>query len=346
MITCSKCGRENEDHYKFCLSCGNPLSAAPAPQPVAEPEPAPEVQAEPAVEQALAVEESAPAPQEPKAEFVTCPECAARVAIGQRFCMSCGAKVPDNSATVSAAAVPVASEAAPAPEPEPVAAATAEPQAAPQSNTEIVGELVMINPDGSEGESVQLHAGPNVIGRSSDAPVLQRDEYLSPEHATVGKVPDGFRIDDNNSINGTYYRTSGPVAVAPGDYIRMGQEVFLLQGKNDFPIDQGLAPEQGSSAGTIWGRLARVSGPEDVASSAFPLYREEHTIGRERGDFTLPDDGYVSGLHAKIYRENGQIFVEDLNSSNGTFIRIKETHTVPNGTLILMGKQPFRVKLY
>ena len=28
MITCSRCGKENQDQYKFCLSCGNELKAA------------------------------------------------------------------------------------------------------------------------------------------------------------------------------------------------------------------------------------------------------------------------------------------------------------------------------
>ncbi len=34
MITCSRCGKENQDLYKFCLGCGAKLqAAAPAPKP-------------------------------------------------------------------------------------------------------------------------------------------------------------------------------------------------------------------------------------------------------------------------------------------------------------------------
>ncbi|MEP6652346.1 MAG: FHA domain-containing protein, partial [Myxococcales bacterium] len=29
MITCTRCGKENQDHYKFCLGCGNEIKAAP-----------------------------------------------------------------------------------------------------------------------------------------------------------------------------------------------------------------------------------------------------------------------------------------------------------------------------
>ena len=34
MITCQKCGKENQDHYKFCLGCGAELTRDVAPKPV------------------------------------------------------------------------------------------------------------------------------------------------------------------------------------------------------------------------------------------------------------------------------------------------------------------------
>ena len=30
MTTCNRCGKENQDHYKFCLGCGNEIKAAAA----------------------------------------------------------------------------------------------------------------------------------------------------------------------------------------------------------------------------------------------------------------------------------------------------------------------------
>src|SRR5699024_4411430 len=160
--------------------------------------------------------------------------------------------------------------------------------------------------------------GPNVVGRNSKDEVLRRDEFLSPEHATLSKADGGIRIEDHESINGTFYRIDGPAEVAPGDTIRLGQEVFLIQAAGNFPTDENIAPHHGSEQGAIWGRIARISGPEGQASNAFLLWKDEHTIGRERGDYTLPDDGFVSGLHARIYREDNRVFVEDLQSSNGT----------------------------
>ena len=37
MITCSRCGKENQDHYKFCLGCGNEIKAVA--KPAREPAP-------------------------------------------------------------------------------------------------------------------------------------------------------------------------------------------------------------------------------------------------------------------------------------------------------------------
>ncbi len=57
MIVCNKCGKENQDHYKFCLGCGSELSAAPP----APPAPAPAPQVRPPVVAAAPKKTAAPA---------------------------------------------------------------------------------------------------------------------------------------------------------------------------------------------------------------------------------------------------------------------------------------------
>jgi pSer/pThr/pTyr-binding forkhead associated (FHA) protein len=52
---------------------------------------------------------------------------------------------------------------------------------------------------------------------------------------------------------------------------------------------------------------------------------DELTVGRASGcQIAIPDDTYVSQLHARIFRREGQIFVEDLGSTNGTFLNRKK----------------------
>jgi hypothetical protein len=63
-------------------------------------------------------------------------------------------------------------------------------------------------------------------------------------------------------------------------------------------------------------------------------------LGRERGDILFPEDGYVSGLHCRLHEENGRMFLTDIGSSNGTFVRLAGPRPVPSGSLLLMGQQP------
>jgi pSer/pThr/pTyr-binding forkhead associated (FHA) protein len=58
---------------------------------------------------------------------------------------------------------------------------------------------------------------------------------------------------------------------------------------------------------------------------------ETHTIDREvtvgRGGgcaLVLSDDTYVSQLHARLFPQNGEGYVEDLGSTNGTYVNGKQ----------------------
>jgi FHA domain len=47
----------------------------------------------------------------------------------------------------------------------------------------------------------------------------------------------------------------------------------------------------------------------------------EITVGRAAGcQIALPDDTYVSQLHARVFERSGQVYVEDLGSTNGTYV--------------------------
>ena len=47
---------------------------------------------------------------------------------------------------------------------------------------------------------------------------------------------------------------------------------------------------------------------------------DEMTVGRAAGCQVVLDDNYVSQLHTRIFRRDGQLLVEDLGSTNGTYL--------------------------
>ncbi len=70
------------------------------------------------------------------------------------------------------------------------------------------------------------------------------------------------------------------------------------------------------------GRAARlvVLEPKAARGQAYALNREI-TIGRDtKCTITIPDDTFVSSLHARVFDHEGQPVLEDLGSTNGSYL--------------------------
>ncbi len=72
----------------------------------------------------------------------------------------------------------------------------------------------------------------------------------------------------------------------------------------------------------------------------FPLDKGVTTIGRALTNDIVIDNMAVSGSHAKVVKEGERFFIEDLNSTNGTFIGDRRIARQPlvNNALITIGK--------
>lgn len=91
---------------------------------------------------------------------------------------------------------------------------------------------------------------------------------------------------------------------------------------------------------------------DGVIAKEFPLDRAELTIGRRAGNDIRIDDVAVSGQHARLlvqpnrYLEGAvDIFIEDLNSTNGTKVNgepIQRRH-LSHGDLIQIGWNSFKL---
>ena len=255
-----------------------------------------------------------------------------------KFCGSCGYDM-----TVAPAA---ASGGAPA-----AAAGPASPQlrdasfeaSAPQPSTG-TGKLVLIRPDGTEGEQVQLD-GTTTIGRDSHGP-FAGDSYLSPQHAAFEFQGGGVVVKDLGSLNGVYMRIEHdtPTELLNGSIFRIGQEIMRFEAIPPAQPGPDGAEIMGSANPGFLGRICLIVGRESYGN-CYPVPAHGLYLGRERGDVIFPDDGYVSGLHCQIHEDGGRVFLTDVGSSNGTFVRVNGETAVPNGSLLLMGQQLFRIEI-
>jgi pSer/pThr/pTyr-binding forkhead associated (FHA) protein len=78
----------------------------------------------------------------------------------------------------------------------------------------------------------------------------------------------------------------------------------------------------------------------DQVVSEFELDREQMTIGRKADNDIQIDNLAVSGHHARILTILNDSFLEDQNSTNGTYVNgsLVKKHALQNGDVIAIGK--------
>lgn len=79
------------------------------------------------------------------------------------------------------------------------------------------------------------------------------------------------------------------------------------------------APAAAPPARTASAVRLRVIEPEDRRGHVYEL-GDEVTLGRAPGCGVSVPDATVSQLHARLYRDDGTLYIEDLGSTNGTFV--------------------------
>jgi hypothetical protein len=93
------------------------------------------------------------------------------------------------------------------------------------------------------------------------------------------------------------------------------------------PAPAGAGPARPTNRRTRRGRGAQdqllVVEPPEHRGRAYEL-ADELTVGRAAGCQITLDDSFVSQLHARVFRRDGQLYVEDLGSTNGTYLNTKK----------------------
>jgi pSer/pThr/pTyr-binding forkhead associated (FHA) protein len=87
------------------------------------------------------------------------------------------------------------------------------------------------------------------------------------------------------------------------------------------------------------GKLVVTEGPR--AGTTIDLGEYPITIGRANDATLVVVDDYASSRHARIFAQDGQWIVEDLGSTNGTYLgrtRLTQPTPVPPGVPIRIGK--------
>lgn len=92
-------------------------------------------------------------------------------------------------------------------------------------------------------------------------------------------------------------------------------------------------------------RLVVIAGP--LTGTTIPLTNGSVTVGRSPDSALVLDDGFASSRHARFYNDGGEIYIEDLNSTNGTWVGRERiyapTHLVA-GSQVTIGKTTMEIQ--
>lgn len=111
-------------------------------------------------------------------------------------------------------------------------------------------------------------------------------------------------------------------------------------------VDRPAPPGDGADATSENAtRLVITSGAK--AGAEFPLGRDEITIGRSSDSAIIIRDDYTSTHHARLMLWNGRWMIQDLDSTNGTYLngsRVTVPMPIPLGATVKVGATTFELR--
>ncbi len=254
---------------------------------------------------------------EPARHYV-CRSCSTAVPAGHKFCGRCGTPVPAQVRDLK---------------------------------TNFFGEmqnpakakLILIRGEGMEGTSFYLKAEQHIVGREGQL-MFPDDPFVSPRHANFFYRDGHLVVRDEGSLNGVYVRLRGAVPLQPGQTFLAGEQVFRLDTaepvSDDGPASDGTAfyasPRKPSNF-----RLSQIFRGGAVGMC---VHAEGTSIvvGRDGADLNFPEDNYMSGEHCRIERDGEAFTLTDLDSPNGTNVRIDAERVLEDGDFVFIGRKLLR----
>jgi pSer/pThr/pTyr-binding forkhead associated (FHA) protein len=206
-------------------------------------------------------------------------------------------------------------------------------------------KLILIRGEGVEGLSYQLNAEQHIVGRVGQL-VFPDDPFVSQRHANLFYRGGKLVVRDEGSLNGVFWRVRGSVDIAPGDHFLTGEQLFRLEGPGkaqDGPAPDGTYFYSSPKYPAIFKIVQLLHG--GAQGMAVCARGQTLQIGREGGDLNFPGDLYMSASHCKLEESGGKITLTDLNSRNGTYVRLKAEQELAHGDYLFIGRKLLRVEI-
>lgn len=209
-------------------------------------------------------------------------------------------------------------------------------------------KLVTIDQTGREGMIFTLRPGETLCGRSNGV-VLFEDPFVSPTHCRFTFGNGKLKVVDQNSLNGVYLRVRQERKLHDGELVRAGRQLFRFELLTNAAVQvKAVAGDDskvwGSPFPNAFGRIIQIL--DDGRTGEIRILSGDRCqLGREIGDIVMPSDGFISGRHCVFVRQGPDVVLQDLGSSNGTYVRVRGEADVAHGDFLLLGNQMLRVEI-
>jgi hypothetical protein len=324
-LSCGVCGTVNLPGSGRCIACGQAL-AAPAPEDPTIPTTPPPSNpggvwvppgATPPLDPTLPLEPAAkPAPAPPPP--ATSP----------------AAPREDDDVVVAAARRTILEPSA-----SPPTAATSD--IAPSSGgVSFVVRLLLPEGDRSVAE---VGSKPVRLGSGLDELGLAGDPKVGSGEAVLRVIDGRLWVETVPDANGIYRRVEGEEMLQDGDVVLMGDVAAEFRTLPPAPAMAAEVHVLGGASASPAGRLAflrRDGSPGPVHD--LPLGKT--IVGRTDGHVNFPQDSRLSRRHVRFHATEQGVTVEDLDSRNGTYVRVRGRRRLEVGDALRVGSAGVQVR--
>ncbi|OJW12933.1 MAG: hypothetical protein BGO49_20555 [Planctomycetales bacterium 71-10] len=183
------------------------------------------------------------------------------------------------------------------------------------------------------------------LGRATFQDWNPNPEDLAEHHVRLMIDEGALFIKPLPSLNGVYVKMkpNRPAELHPGSRFRIGRHVLAF--RPPAPDRGDVEPLRSPDGEVFHARVLSplgfldLIGPDGEPYISVPLTKADEPgtrIGRggARCDLALTGDEWVSGEHARVYLSGGKCFLEDLKSTNGTFLQVLDEMEIERGSVL------------
>jgi pSer/pThr/pTyr-binding forkhead associated (FHA) protein len=200
-----------------------------------------------------------------------------------------------------------------------------------------------------------------IVGRQTFVNWDANPEGVADQHVRIAYEGNELYLEPLPSLNGVYckLRANQRVELAPGARFRIGRHV--LEYRSVEPTRE-IPPKRSEDGEIFQACILRpigfvdLIGPDGRPYLSYPMTRADEPgtrIGRGGADcdIALTGDDWTSARHARLLFVDGKCMLEDLKSTNGTFVTLNERIPLRHGParrpdaidVILIGQYLIRV---